>query len=286
MVDCQTYAKMVPAAHGLLIVPHPTLQLDDVSESEVHLCAPTVFGYSFFAKKWGRLYVDKFTEIKWNLSAFEHLVLSEQKKTLIKSIIYADQSELITDVVAHKAGGFIVVLHGKPGTGKTLTAEAAAEKAGRPLMVLSAAELGYTGETVERNLRNVLEICKLWNAILLIDEAEVLLEARELGDIQRNAMVSVLLRMLEYHQQVIFLTTNHITRIDMAVQSRISIAIEYPDLDVTAREGIWIRFLEMAGVEIHDDDHNRGRNSMSRSEVGQLAKKKFNGRNEPFAQCR
>ena len=267
---------MVPAARQLLFTLHPSVQVAEVPETELHCCSPTVFGYSFVAKKWGRLVVDKFTDIQWNSEAFDHLVLSESKKTLIKSIIYADQSELISDVISSKAGGFIVLLHGNPGTGKTLTAEAAAEKAKRPLMILSAAELGFKPITVELNLRNVLEICKLWNAILLIDEAEVILEERSLGDIQRNAMVSVLLRLLEYHQQVIFLTTNHITHIDPAVRSRIAVAIEYPNLDVEAREHIWTGFLKMGGVKVTETQG--GANMISKAELRKLAEKELNGR--------
>ena len=279
MVDCQSYIKMVPAARGQLSTPHPSQQFAEVSDAELHYCAPTVFGYSFVVKKWGRLMADKFTDIPWNPEAFDYLVLSESKKTLLKSIIYADQSGLISDVISTKAGGFIVLLHGNPGTGKTLTAEAAAEKAKRPLMILSAAELGFKPITVELNLRNVLEICKLWNAILLIDEAEVILEERSLGDIQRNAMVSVLLRLLEYHRQVIFLTTNHVTHIDPAVKSRIAVAIEYPDLDVEAREHIWTGFLRMGSVEITET--HGGQNMISRAELRKLAETELNGRYRP-----
>lgn len=277
MVDCQSYVKMVPAARQqVCLVVHPSQQLPEIPKDELHFCAPTVFGYSFVVKKWGRLMVDNFKPIEWNAEAFDHLVLAESKKTLIKSIVYADQSGLISDIISTKTGGFIVLLHGKPGTGKTLTAEATAEKAQRPLMVLSAAELGFKPITVELNLRNVLEICKLWNAILLVDEAEVILEERSLGDIQRNAMVSVLLRLLECHQQVIFLTTNHVTCIDPAVNSRIAIAIEYPDLDANAREQIWTRFLKMGHVDISES--GGGKNAISKAELERLAAKTLNGR--------
>ena len=89
-------------------------------------------------------------------------------------------------------------------------------------------------------------------------------------------MVSVFLRLLEYHQHVIFLTTNHITRIDTAFKSRISVAIKYPDLDRDAREKIWLRFLAMAGVRIVDVAC-KGQ-AITKAELGKPAEKKLNGR--------
>jgi len=264
------------------VYPHDSHILENVPFGEFHLCAPTVRGYSFVSKSWGRFAADQLTKIRWYGNAFEHLVLPEEKKTLIKSLVNADRSQMITDVVQGKSGGFLVVLHGKPGTGKTLTAEAAAEKAQKPLMMISAAELGSynNGLGLEASLRNTLYLCKTWDAMLLIDEAEVYLEARSLGDVHRNAMVSVFLRLLEYHQQVIFLTTNHISRLDAAFKSRIAVALKYPDLDESAREEIWGRFVNMAGVAvIEESTHCEGNVSIiTKLELRKLAAKELNGR--------
>ncbi len=61
-------------------------------------------------------------------------------------------------------------------------------------------ELGTTTEALEHGLRDILEVASAWNAVILIDEADVFLEQRRDSDIQRNAMVGVFLRLLEYHQ--------------------------------------------------------------------------------------
>ncbi|KAI1637533.1 hypothetical protein F4809DRAFT_661034 [Biscogniauxia mediterranea] len=50
-----------------------------------------------------------------------------------------------------------------------------------------------------------------WGALLLIDEADVFLERRSLRDMQRNAMVTVFLRVLEYYRGIFFLTTNRVS---------------------------------------------------------------------------
>ena len=280
MVDCKAYLKMVPMATTQIVLqPHRTLILDEVPLEKLHLCTPTVFGYSFGSKKWGRLRADSFRDINWRRDAFDHLVLSEQKKRLVRSVVLADSSKIISDVVSAKAGGFIVILHGKPGTGKTLTAEAIAENAQKPLIVLSAVELGGGAVEMERNLRNILDLCKMWDALLLIDEAEVYLEARSLGNIERNAMVSAFLRVLEYHQQIIFLTTNHVARLDTAFKSRVSLAIKYPDLDKSARKEIWRRLLKMATVNVGESECQFVVNgSLTNTELEHLSERKMNGR--------
>lgn len=44
--------------------------------------------------------------------------------------------------------------------------------------------------------------------VVLLDESEVFLEERSQADLQRNALVSVFLRALEYYDGILILTTN------------------------------------------------------------------------------
>lgn len=105
---------------------------------------------------------------------------------------------------------FEAVLHGPPGTGKTLTAEGISELLKCPLYMVSAGELGTDSRYLENELQKILDICHAWGAILLLDEADVFLEKRNMHDIHRNALVSIFLRQLEYFQGILFLTTNRV----------------------------------------------------------------------------
>lgn len=45
----------------------------------------------------------------------------------------------------------------------------------------------------------MLDMVSKWNAVLLLDEADVFLEARSSNDLERNKMVSIFLRVLVSH---------------------------------------------------------------------------------------
>ena len=147
---------------------------------------------------------------------------------------------------------------GPPGVGKTLTAELIAEHLQKALMPVSAGELGTTAEAVEQRLSRIFKRATRWKAVLLLDEADVLLEQRSAQDIHRNALVCVFLRTLEYYPGMMFLTTNRVEQIDDAIASRIHFKLKYEKLNSEQRVNIWRRFLEKAdtpqGAPIYSQD--------------------------------
>ena len=190
--------------------------------------------------------------IHFQAQAFEQLVLSEDKKELIRAVARnagsqfdecdddEDEDVMGLDVIANKGSASIFLLHGPPGCGKTLTAEAIAELLQKPLYVVTAGDLGITASEVEKTLGSVLELCQTWDALVLIDEADVFLEARNSTEIQRNALVCVMLRLLEYYSGCLFLSSNRSAgSIDAAIASRITVMLSYPPLDVKGRAKVW-----------------------------------------------
>jgi SpoVK/Ycf46/Vps4 family AAA+-type ATPase len=141
-----------------------------------------------------------------------------------------------------------------------LTGRVVSEKIEAPLYTLGAGDLGSTAESVEKCLSRALQLCKEWNAVLLIDEADVFLEARTNDNLARNELVSsklytslvlpplltypVFLRLLEYYEGILFLTTNRMDAIDLAFESRIDVIIPYEGLKSAARKQVWKAFME------------------------------------------
>lgn len=153
------------------------------------------------------------------------------------------------------------------------SAEAVAEITKRPLYVASAGELGVEPSDVDARLQRILELANKWDAVLLLDEADVFLQPRNSTDVRRNALVSIFLRQLEYYQGILILTTNRISDCDPAFESRIRMTLKYPELDQAARKEIWATFLERAKGSSNDLEVDVGAD-----ELTELAKIQVNGR--------
>lgn len=170
-------------------------------DDELILCSNILPAYCFTSKRWALLLdIDSVLPISWNDDAFSKLVLPASHKDLVLSFMEAHISGDVhfDDIIKGKGLGLLMLLVGDPGLGKTLTAEAVAEKVHRPLYILSAGELGRDAGSVEKALQDVLNMTAKWNAVLLLDECDVFLEERNSARLDHNAIVAVFLRSVHW----------------------------------------------------------------------------------------
>ncbi|KAF2143537.1 uncharacterized protein K452DRAFT_224609, partial [Aplosporella prunicola CBS 121167] len=239
------------------MMPLPRQDGRHIHDDLLYLCSPQVRGYCFKIKEWASFYVDKITDIKWNDHAFGSLILPSDYKRLILLFVESQihNKNQFDDVIEGKGKKMqeerriIMLLEGSPGVGKTLTAEALADRIRKPLYAISVAELGSTAKDLERRLTMILEVAVKWDAVVLLDESDVFLEKRRADSLTRNSIVAIFLRLLEYYRGVLFLTTNRVHSMDPAFQSRIHLRIQYPDLEEPARRQIWKQFTELSNRE-------------------------------------
>ena len=118
---------------------------------------------------------------------------------------------------------------------------------------MQAAQLGTSPDKIEENLRNVLRRGSRWNAVVLLDEADVYISERG-SNLSQNAIVAAFLRILENHTATIFLTTNHLDKVDDAVCSRCLARIDYRLPTVENQRRIWQVLNELNGVGLSEAD--------------------------------
>ncbi|KAK4230058.1 hypothetical protein QBC38DRAFT_507760 [Podospora fimiseda] len=198
----------------------------NISAADFDLLFPAILpAYGLKCKKWWWIQTDTLESVQWNTKAYHALQLDLETKKLVEALVKGHKRSLamgFDDLITGKGQGLVFLLHGKPGLGKTLTAESVAEHLERPLYSIS-------GEL---------------DAVALLDEADVLLCKRNSAEMERNAIVGVFLRKLEYFQGILFLTTNRKQDFDEAFKSRIHVTFSYPSLDSNAQTTIWRRLIE------------------------------------------
>ncbi|KAI1844688.1 hypothetical protein JX265_007053 [Neoarthrinium moseri] len=198
-------------------------------------------------KLWCQFFVDHIQDVQWDQDAWNSLVTGEKEKLVLQSLVTSHQfSAKARDQTQQKGKGLVVLLHGTPGSGKTLTAETAAEGTHRALITTSVGELNKNNypASFELDLKKILRYATIWKAIVLLDEADVFLEARnEDSRSDRNALVAVFLKELEYFGGIVFLTTNRVETFDPAMKSRIHLSLTYSPPEVETRRQIWLQYL-------------------------------------------
>ena len=183
------------------------------------------------------VHVDDLEPYRYQPELKHKLVLPEEQTELI-DILTAEMDVLAEDIIAGKSGGTTVLCAGPAGVGKTLTAEVYSEIIQRPLYRVHSGQLGLNVGAMETALKDVLTRAQRWGAVMLIDEADVYIRRRD-DNIATNAVVGVFLRVLEYFNGLLFMTTNRVDDIDEAIVSRCIAMIKFYPPDADARRKIW-----------------------------------------------
>lgn len=148
-----------------------------------------VYAFHFRTRAWELVDVENLGPAKFQEDILDTLVMQPERIKMLKALSKnymrskEDKHERHTgfwsaDFIGGKGKSQIILLHGKPGVGKTYTAECIAEHTKRPLMSLTCADIGTGPEEVEANLEYHFTAARDWGAFVLIDEADVYMEVR------------------------------------------------------------------------------------------------------------
>jgi DNA polymerase III delta prime subunit len=158
--------------------------------------------------------IDDIKDPIFDNNLFDFLVIDQDIKSTIKSLALnnarkaknKNENSFAADFIRGKGEGQVFLLHGPPGVGKTcaagmfirfksleylsICAECVAELTGRPLLSITSGDLGTEAGELDSNLSIFFRLGELWKAIVVIGEADIYFEAREINDIARNSLVS------------------------------------------------------------------------------------------------
>ncbi|KAF2871550.1 hypothetical protein BDV95DRAFT_572261 [Massariosphaeria phaeospora] len=256
------------------------LKVKGLEDHQYFLCDRRIEAFVYKHREWRDLDASGIRPINYDKKMLDTLVLEPHIKKMIQSLtdkyiktlkadearekrsldnpdqaledVVDEESAWSADFVKGKGEGLIFLLHGKPGVGKTYTAECIAQNAERPLLTLTCADIGTDPAYIESNLMRWFKRAKSWNAIMLLDEADIYMEHRMVQDLERNNLVAGFLRAMEYYKGILFLTTNRVGAFDEAFLSRINLTIYYKPFSAKARKDVWESFFSKLEREKED----------------------------------
>lgn len=238
-------------------VVEPQLELSDEDlksrrkqvDTDIDDVLPFIRVFSLKLRRYILVDIRYISEVQWDKDALGKLVLPKDMKGMLHKVFQSKADERATDLVHGKGGGMVILANGSPGVGKTMTAEIFAEYTKRPLYTMEVGDLGITPQEVESNLHLIFDRVTKWNAVLLFDECDIFMFKRG-NDLMRAGIVGIFLRLLDYYQGFLFLTSNRSEVIDDAFKSRITLSLDYPKLTPQSREEIWHLLLNANGIEL------------------------------------
>lgn len=193
---------------------------------------------------------------------WDRLVLPEEASFQLRDAVarLEHQSQVLDDwgmrERARASRGARLMFSGPPGTGKSLAAEAVATAASTDLLTVDVSKLvsKWIGET-EKNLAAAFDAAERTQAVLFLDEADVLFGARtEINDAHdryANLETAYLLQRLNHFDGLAVLATNLSHNVDPAFIRRMDFVVEFPLPDLSCRKDLWA--LHLPGDVICDD---------------------------------
>lgn len=181
-------------------------------------------------------------------TTFDDVKGLDDVKKLVESFIFIAQNP---DIIKYYKieGGLGMLMYGAPGTGKTMFAEAIANKLQLPLFVITPADIfkSYVGESEQavRQLFDEMDACAD-GAILFVDECESIFSKRtaDTKDYKAAVTTELLQRINGFGvngaKRIIIAATNRPDVIDPAYLrfKRFSHRVHVPPPDITAKRAI------------------------------------------------
>ncbi len=206
--------------------------------------------FADIAKKLGKKATEYGSTVSHSIpeTTFDDVKGLDDVKKLVESFIFIAQNP---EIIAHYKieGGLGMLMYGAPGTGKTMFAEAIANKLRLPLFVITPADIfkSYVGESEQavRQLFDEMDACAD-GAILFVDECESIFSRRtsDTKDYKAAVTTELLQRINGFGvngaKRIIIAATNRPDVIDPAYLrfKRFSHRVHVPPPDVAAKRAI------------------------------------------------
>ncbi|KAI0965880.1 P-loop containing nucleoside triphosphate hydrolase protein [Xylaria arbuscula] len=232
----------------------PAEESEDLSD-DLHapllFCPSRIWAFSLVHKSWELILPQEIKQVRAQEDALSEVKIPDDYKTYLESALVKylkDEHQTNSgDTLTRMGRGFTILLHGSPGTGKTLTVECLAAKYVVPLYRITSGDLGIDVDMLKDRLQEASLRATNWKALLLLDEADLFIYSRKLNDARRNSLVSTFFHHLDDSEALLLMTANCVEKIDCEIESRLSMAIGLPEISFESQKHIWKTWIHRLG---------------------------------------
>jgi hypothetical protein len=222
---------------------------DMPNERFLLLLPPTIYGYDMYQHEWTELLVSKIADVVWNRYAFEQVALPWEGRDMLANMARIGIEDDAKPYRNHpEQNEQILLLHGGPGTGKSFAAEAIAEATKRPLYRISCTTIISAPREAEHSLKAIADLCNTWNCVAVMEDVHVCFKDRASSDRDRDTIVLILNRSLEFFHNTLILTTQSVCRIGQPVWYRCCLRVDFQELTDEGRTTIWSNIIGGRGM--------------------------------------
>ncbi|KAI1659826.1 P-loop containing nucleoside triphosphate hydrolase protein [Daldinia decipiens] len=248
-------------------LPAPSVRrkehLQPLTDEQRLMIHPWLRCFDLQTKRWCKVLIDDLEEATSNDLAFEKLLLPDNEKEALLNLV---KGKLLAgdlgnnDSIQNQGRGLTCLMFGPSGVGKTFTAEAIADKLSLPLYSMVGKNPGEACEDLQTYLQQGPKLCRLWDGILLIEEADSLIAAQDGEPVIDDGyeefeiygeydFVPVFLWTLKNYTGILFLTVNEVGDIGSALRPHINHFMPYSSLGIQTRRQIWRNLIEDSGKD-------------------------------------
>jgi len=219
--------------------------LMDLEGNPSILLPSTIMAFDLKDLQWKEVLCDNLRPLGWRCYSLQNLKMPKNRISRLEDVLPNKPNKPFRWGTGMHDKRAIILFYGKPSLDKIDAIQSISYHLLRPIYRLKIADRAVSATTLEKDFSAAIALTRAWEHIVVIEDADALVREGTTEDPERDAKISVFLRLLEDLKGVLILTTRSTRLLDPAVKAIIDLTLQIPGPSTLAeRAAIWKKELQ------------------------------------------